>query len=249
MILDFFDKIYYINLDEDINKKEYFEQEITKSSISKICKKYPAVAGKNLDIRLVPDGFISESAKVDILLKQQKTYGVSLTFGSLGCALSHYFIYKECSQSKKPFLIFEDDIIIDNSFDNKLTNVLKDLNNHLFDILYLGYNEIPGFNKVKYSSFLSKPSGLITGMYAYIISPFGAQKLIKHIFPLDRQIDSSISHNLDKFTVFCSTDKVVNVRVDFGSKTQQSESCNNSSSYGIFDNHIMKNDNWNKLFI
>lgn len=249
MILDFFDKVYYINLDEDSNKKEYFEKEITKSCISKVCKKYPAIAGKHLDIRLVPEGFISESAKIDILLKQQKTYGVSLTFGSLGCALSHYFIYKECGQSQKPFLIFEDDIIIDSSFDKNLDNILKDINTQQFDILYLGYNEIPGFNKAKFSTYLSKPSGLITGMYGYVLSPIGAQKLIKYIFPLDKQIDSSISHNLDKFNVFCSSNKIVNVRIDFGSKTQQAESCNNISSYGIFNNNIIKNDNWNKLFV
>lgn len=250
MITNFFDKIYYINLDEDTNKKKYFETEIQKSQLSKVCSKYPAISGKYLDLRLIPDGFISDNAKQDILLQKQKIYGISLTFGSLACALSHYLIYKECSLSNKPFLIFEDDIIIDKNFDHSLSLVLNDLlQQKYFDILYLGYNEIPGFVKNPLTTNLAKPSGLITGLYGYSISPNGAKKLLNHIFPLNKQIDSSISDNMDKFVTFCSSKKIVNVRIDFGSKTQQNKSCENHINFipdPIHYDH--QKDNWYKLF-
>lgn len=243
----FFEKIYFINLDEDTNKRIYFENEIKKSSISKKCTKYTAVIGKYLDIRLIPDSIITESAKLDVMQKKQRVYGISLTYGSLACALSHYFIYQECRKSQKPFLVFEDDIIIDHDFDLNLTNVLLQIQNKDYDIVYLGYNEIPGFVKTKVDDVISKPKGLITGLYGYIVSPKGAQKLIDSIFPLNKQIDSSISDNSELFTFYCSTKNIVRVKTDFGSKTQMNASCVNEYKHLPLVLSNIK-DNWEKLF-
>lgn len=246
-ILNYFEKVYFINLDEDTNKRIYFEKEIKKSSLSTKCTKYTAVIGKYLDIRLIPSTIISESAKNDVLLKKQKTYGISLTYGSLACALSHYFIYQECSKSKKPYLIFEDDIIIDNTFDDNLANIISNIKDKNYDIVYLGYNEIPGFAKNDINNVISKPRGLITGLYGYIISPKGSQKLIESIFPLNKQIDSSISDNSELFDLYCSKKNLVRVRTDFGSKTQMTASCNNEYKHSqiLLKDNI---DSWEKLF-
>lgn len=245
ILLNYFEKIYYINLDEDIKKKQYFEEEIKKSSINKICKRFDAVIGKYLDIRLIPDAIITEGAKKDILEKKQKIYGISLTYGSLACALSHYFIYKECANANKPYLIFEDDAILDSNFDTHLVGILNSIPQD-YDIVYLGYNEIPGFGKDKISEYISKPKGLITGLYGYILSNAGAKKLVDTIFPLNKQIDSSISDNLGKFTMYCSSSRIVGVRVDFGSKTQQKASCNNIHTHE--SNSTKTKTNWDKLF-
>lgn len=247
-IVDYFGKIYYINLDEDTIKREYFEQEIKKSVINDRCERYTAVIGKYLDIRLIPDTIITKNAKNDILLKKQKTYGVSLTYGSLACALSHYFLYTDCSQSDKPYLIFEDDVILSDEFDIYLYNILMEITNTNYDILYLGYNEIPGFNKKAISKHLAKPTGLITGMYAYIVTPQGAKKLLNTIFPLNKQIDSSISDNGEAFNKICSDKRIAGVRVDFGSKTQMDTSCINAHSFDTNTIRIRKQDNWEKLF-
>lgn len=246
-ILEYFDKVYYINLDEDENKKEYFNTEIKKSTLYTICQRYTAVIGKYLDIRLIPDNIITKNAKNDILLKKQKIYGVSLTYGSLACALSHYFLYQDCANSQKPFLIFEDDIILSSDFDTALYNIIHNIKSIDYDLLYLGYNEIPGFSKKPISHYLAQPTGLITGMYAYIVTPQGAKKLLNTIFPLDKQIDSSISDNGDHFIKLCSNNKIANVRIDFGSKTQMDTSCTNEYN---FDSVILPNqDSWNKLFV
>lgn len=241
-MIDFFQKIYYINLDDDVDKKQYFEKEITKSSLSSHCERFKAVSGKHIDLRLINSKIISSNARKDIELKKQKTYGISLTYGSLGCALSHKLIYEECSYDTKPYLVFEDDIILHKNFDPKLQELInviqkKDIS---FDIIYLGYNEIPGFYKVDIDSVLSKPSGLITGTYGYILSPNGCKKLLDHIFPLNHQIDSSISHNLSKFNIYCTSTKLIQASTSFGSKTQMCDSCINIQSLEI--------DNWIKLF-
>lgn len=244
-LYSYFDKIYYINLDEDKNKKIYFEEEIKKSNfLVKTCKRYEAVIGKYLDIRLIPDSIVTTKAKNDIIKQKQRQYGVSLTYGSLACALSHNLIYKECQESNKPFLVLEDDIMINENFDNDLSRVLQEIeaNNHHYDILYLGCNEIPGFQKKVINDIISKPRGLITGTYGYVLSKSGAKKLLDFVFPLYKQIDSCISDNVEKFDLFCSTRKIVNVRTDFVSRTQMDTSCKNI--------HTVPEEysEWHKLF-
>lgn len=239
-ILNYFDKIYYINLKEDRAKKTYFLSQIKNSVINTKCEKFSAISGKNIDIRLVEDHILTNNARNDILSGEQKRYGISLTYGSLGCALSHYILLKECSKSNRPFLILEDDIIIDNNFDKDLLSIINEINDIEYDICYLGYNEIPGFSKSPINSVISKPTGLITGTYGMIISPIGAQNILSSIFPLSKQIDSSISDNQHKLKLYCSTKKIISANTSFVSKTQRKESCKN---------YINQNDDpWYKLF-
>lgn len=242
-IASYFHKVCYINLEEDVQKKKYFEKEIQKSDfLASHCRRYDAVIGKYIDIRLIPDSIITTKAKNDIIEKKQRTYGISLTYGSLACALSHHLIYQECKSQHKPFCIFEDDIIIDNNFDKNLNALLEDVSKRTYDIIYLGYNEIPGFQKKVINNIVSEPRGLITGLYGYIVSNRGAQKLLDNIFPLYKQIDSCISDHRDKFELLCATHKFVNVRTDFGSKTQLDSSCKNIHT------EIGPYSDWHKLF-
>lgn len=241
----YFDKVCYINLEEDSKKKQYFETEIKKSVfLSEHCHRYDAVVGKYIDIRLIPDYIVTTKAKNDIIEKKQKTYGISLTYGSLACALSHHLIYQECQNSHKPFCVFEDDIIIDENFDHNLSLLLSTVQSksYNYDIIYLGYNEIPGFQKKIIDDVISEPRGLITGLYGYIVSSSGAKKLLNTIFPLYKQIDSCISDQRDKFDLLCATTKFVQVRTDFGSKTQMDASCKNIHS------QIDQYSEWYKLF-
>jgi GR25 family glycosyltransferase involved in LPS biosynthesis len=239
-MIKIFEKIYYINLDEDQNKKKFFIDQINKTLIGDNCFRFSAINGKNLDIDTIDNSIITDYAKKCITEKKQKVFGITLTYGSLACALSHKAIWEECSVSKKPFLIFEDDIIPIKNFNSIFTKILNVLYTIDYDLLYLGYNEIPGFNKTIINDVISKPSGLITGNYAYILSPVGAKKLLSTIFPLNKQFDSSISDNISSFNLFCSTTKLISASYYFGSKTQRSNSC---------INYIQKQDNeWMKLF-
>lgn len=233
------DKIYYINLDEDKNKEKFFLEQIAKTSLKDKCERFAAINGKNIDINTIDNTIITNNARKSIISQKQKIYGVSLTYGSLGCALSHKKIWEQGNVSKITSLIFEDDIIPYKDFNNIFDKIILELDNLEYDIFYIGYNEIPGFKKAKINNVISKPSGLITGMYGYIVSPSGYEKLLS-IFPLNKQIDSSISDNLSKIRAYCSTIKLINANTSFGSKTQRSNSCIN-----IYSN---QNDNWCKLF-
>lgn len=243
MTLNNLAKIYYINLNKDNIKYNYFIKTIKKSILFDRCERFIGVDGSTIDLRILSDDIITDKARSDIMSDTQKIYGISLTYGSLGCALSHRLIFEECAklQSNKPVLILEDDIVLSNNFDTSFISVLDKLDKIEYDICYLGYNEIPGFKKNKIDNVLAKPSGLITGLYGYLLKPSGASKLLDYIFPLNVQIDSSISHHIDKLNAYCSYNKLIDVNNQFCSKTQQNNSCKN-----IHRDH--KFDSWNLLF-
>lgn len=233
--MNYFEKIYCINLDNDTEKLSYFNNELLKTNI-KNYERFAAIDGSKLDLSLIDSTIITNHSRSNIKSKHQKVFGISLTFGSLGCALSHKKIFEECQHSSKPFLIFEDDIIVEKNFTNIFEQIIQ--RSPEYDILYLGYNEIGGFRKKKIDDLLSVPSGLITGLYGYMLSPTGAKKLLSTIFPLNKQIDSSICDNSSRLNLLCSTERILGVTHQFGSKTQRNKSCEN----------IYAVDDWDKLF-
>jgi hypothetical protein len=103
------DKIYYINLTEDTRKNNFFLNQVGRTCLKDKCERFNAINGKDIDINTITDSIITTNARNSIISQKQKVYGVSLTYGSLGCALSHKAIWEECSLSNKPYLIFEDD--------------------------------------------------------------------------------------------------------------------------------------------
>lgn len=241
---EIFDKIYYVNLLADADKNEYFLKEIQKTELAGLCERFEAVDGRKIKIEDIGSDIITESARASIISQKQRVYGISLTYGSLGCALSHKKIWEECSQGNKPYLIFEDDIIVRPSFNNQFPKIIDKLQVLNFDLFYLAYNNIPGLRKTTIDAVITKPAGLITGTYGYIVSPKGAQKLL-NIFPINKQIDSSISDNASKLDIYSATQKIIDVNTKFGSKTQRGESCINDNS----QSDSLKKDNWYRLFV
>jgi glycosyl transferase, family 25 len=239
---EIFDKIYYVNLDEDTNKNKFFLDQISKTSLKDKCLRFSAINGKEIDINQVDDKILTKNGRSSIVKKKQKIFGVSLTYGSLGCALSHKILWEECANSNNPYLVFEDDAIPHKDFDKIFNSIVNRISSIKYDLFYLGYNQIPGFRKAKIDNVISKPSGLITGTYGYIVSPTGANKLLS-IFPISKQIDSSISDNLAKFNVYCSTTQIIHASSSFGSKTQRDKSCINNIQ------KLNPSDDWNKLFL
>jgi GR25 family glycosyltransferase involved in LPS biosynthesis len=237
----YFEKIYVVNLQEDTKKFIFFQEQINKTIFKDKYQKFLAVSGKEINIDDIDSSIITDNGRKSIISKTQKVFGVSLTYGSLGCALSHKKIWEECSLSTKPFLVFEDDIIPHKNFNQIFLSLQEKIKSIDYDICYIGYNEIPGFRKQEMDSVLSKPSGLITGTYGYFVTPSGAKNLLS-IFPLNKQIDSSISANLHKIQAYCSTVKLVCASAKFGSKTQRKNSCVNNIQ------KTKDHDDWNKLF-
>ena len=119
--------------------------------------------------------------------------------GVIGCALSHYYLWKELITSDKPyFVIMEDDVTFCKNFASKLGDLLKIRN---YDILFLGYhmsNQNRSINEEIYNveSNTTKVELLNTNLYiggthCYIISKEGASSLVDYIEM------SGIRHGID----------------------------------------------------
>lgn len=131
--------------------------------------------------------------------------------GVYGCFLSHYYLWKECSQGKEPFLILEHDgffvrplpVNVLDSFKDVLKLDRLDPYSKNYDItinIELAINDIhieKYFNNQ--AKFLEKnqTGNYMRGAYGYIIKPHAAQKIIEWIsingfVPADQQIGDAI---------------------------------------------------------
>lgn len=224
MLCNFFNRVLYISLPEAHKRHENIQNQLANSQIGYCLQRFNAVDGKNIDIRLISDKIVSDQGKSDIIAGITKRFGITLSYGALGCAMSHYLIYKECQQSNKPYLIFEDDIKIVPDFDDQLTKLMTELADLEYDIVYLGLHNIPHLNKSnKVSDMLCKPQGMTCGTYGMIVSSIGARKLLDMIFPISIQIDSEISNYKKYLNVYATNADLVHHTHAFGSSVQRAD--------------------------
>lgn len=124
--------------------------------------------------------------------------------GVIGCALSHYNLWKLTIENNSPCLIMEDDVEFSVRFVDRLGNLLNDLENKEWDIVFIGHH----LNEFVYEIYGLKPTHLqdnflpwdlvsfkymqqyskeeFTGIhgggsFGYLLSIKGAKKLISNI--------------------------------------------------------------------
>src|ERR1700747_2499807 len=197
MNLDY--NIFYINLDERIDRNEHMQKQFSKQNINAI--RYSAFK-PNLNL---PKYNLKASA--------------------LGCFLSHYNIIKQAikNNDQKLLIIFEDDIIILDKFNDRLQSVLLNLPedwdfcylsfahyiNHTFDsrlekVVYKTQNDAYQFINdviVKFKFPLCT--------HSYMINPKSLTKIINY---LDNNImDLDISYILmqnNNINVYCAVNNL-----------------------------------------
>jgi GR25 family glycosyltransferase involved in LPS biosynthesis/tetratricopeptide (TPR) repeat protein len=120
--------------------------------------------------------------------------------GVIGCALSHYQLWKELIQDpvQDYYVIMEDDITLCEKFKTKLDHVLA---TNSTDILFLGYHMFNSKRKQVQSVYdiVTEQSTIhpldtnlyIGGTFSYVINKSGAQKLVQYIN------DNGIKHGID----------------------------------------------------
>ncbi len=131
----------------------------------------------------------------------------SLTYGELGCAMSHYKVWRKIiDENYEKVIILEDDVEI---LDDNLISKIADINANLFDIIYLGRKKITK----QYENKVPIADDLVKASYSYwtcgyLISLSGAHKLASlefynNVIPVDEYLPimyqantiSYISHN------------------------------------------------------
>ncbi len=112
--------------------------------------------------------------------------------GVVGCALSHYYLWKRLINSKdKYYVIIEDDALLTNNFSQKLSYTINQILEHNIDLLFGGYHmsvkdrekykDIYDINSDTTTIELIKYPLYIGGTHCYIITKEGASALIDFI--------------------------------------------------------------------
>lgn len=125
----------------------------------------------------------------------------NLSEGSIGCAISHIKLWEEIAQKNTEdfFIIFEDDIILPDDFKPRLFELIKQLPFDV-DILFLGSGSTRG-RDIKYfvNEKIFKSFNPRRGLYAYLLHPESAKKLITLVKPFD-QLYGGIDTKIGKLT-------------------------------------------------
>lgn len=133
--------------------------------------------------------------------EQYKTFGPK---GAIGCFLSHIKVWKRfiCDKNNEDdkIMVLEDDIILQDNFNEKLKLVLKDVPSD-YDILYLGYIGGSVFNLIGSLLGINRDEKKITeniiipcisfATHAYVISRKGINNILNRLekFKVDNHID------------------------------------------------------------
>lgn len=229
-------KFFYINLDFRTDRNRHFLNKIDNIPILRNnIRRFSGIDGKKIDIETLSSNFITEKGKKVVLNNKYNKAGVpDLTYGAVGCALSHYSLYKECVENNyESILIFEDDAyLFADQFEEKL-NMIHQLDFNHFDILFLGtYREYNGV--ISYLNFNEKEKPIVKnyfieplklpliGCYATFITNRGAKKLIETLFPISIQFDIEMGHKIeeDKIKALRFNENIVYTCTKFTSNIQ-----------------------------
>ncbi len=191
-------RTFVINMDKDVERYNKIASYYHNSDLSELpLERYSAVVGKNVE----PTDWLTDDAINDfkqVLNNGYRTHHYQLTYGGIGCFLSHYNLAKQLLSEKKnvdAYIVFEDDTAIPR---NLLSHIEKNISELPEDWDYLLFYTIrsngePITNKLnKLKSFW--------GLNGYIINKKGARKLVEetNANKIDGQIDSYLSRMIQQ---------------------------------------------------
>lgn len=168
-------KVYYINLDKSVDRKEFMENQFKKLNVP--IERISAVYGKEL-----PSYFLRNAKKQFKIL----THFPNLNDGEIGLTKTYFDLWKKISVQKEDFsIILEDDSFIKNIFFKDLPNLLAQITtNDYVDIS--GRKGLFSLEKTKYLTKYTVPALGTTGQ---IIGKLGAKKLIENLTTFYAPID------------------------------------------------------------
>ena len=189
-------KVFVINLKKRPQRLSFFN---SKYNLNIPFEVFYAIDGSMLNLqKLLENNIIGEIGLESI--KNKRTYHYELTnINSVGCFLSHYYLWKQIINIKEDnFIIFEDDTIF-----NEIT--LKEINYRIstipddWDIYLLSDNQCC-YSKIKLNKKIDKVKRFFL-TNAYIINKKAINKILNlnNIFPINQQIDSYLSELAQDF--------------------------------------------------
>lgn len=136
--------------------------------------------------------------------------------GAIGCAVSHFLVWKEFLESQEEFcLVLEDDLNpkyaagLDESIDAML-NI-----NGSWDIALLGWcGKLPETRKDETIVPFPSSKGFV-GAQAYLLNRYAAEVLVSKVFPLEMQIDFLMQSIADDSCLRIKASKKTKIRQQF----------------------------------
>ncbi|MFI5404920.1 MAG: glycosyltransferase family 25 protein [Nitrososphaerales archaeon] len=176
------DKIYLINLAHRNDRLRMAKRQFEKAGIEGYTV-FPAIDAKRMRIRGVDE----------------------TNQGLIGCFLSHFFILHEAIINKyKRIVIFEDDIIFEENFEEKLMQAMKEVP-EIWQMIYLGYYERYGHSKIAISKNVSIPKNT-WGTHAYMLQGSGIKMMYDNLQEIKSHIDVQIDTDIvPKIYTYCIT--------------------------------------------
>jgi GR25 family glycosyltransferase involved in LPS biosynthesis len=176
--------IWVINLDKSKDRLSHINNEFNKFNIK--FKRFSAIYGKELSNK--------ELIKETTLLSRN----ITCSYGMIGCALSHKYLWKQLLSDKNTnyYIIIEDDVIIKDKFKNFIIDLDKIKDKIDFDVISLSCRNI-GCSIIKNEFSINNIHigkcliPLSTG--GYIISKKGAFNLLKILPTINYHIDTEIA--------------------------------------------------------
>lgn len=177
-------KIFVINLERRIDKKKIMIEKLSNIDYTF----YEAIDGNILTKDYLDKKGIS-------ILKgfNDPSSGRTITWGEIGCALSHFNIYNNCIDNNiETAIILEDDVEIPTNFNNKINDIISNLDaNCNWDVCYLAKKSM---DKISYKiNDLLEIPGYCYWACSYIINIRGMKKIIdsnylSNLIPIDELI-------------------------------------------------------------
>ena len=170
-------KKFVINLEKRIDRKAHF---LRMNSMLGDVEFIEAVDGSTLTLdKLLRSGFDTDRMWRDPFKNRR------ITKGEVGCFLSHARAWKKCVELNEPIMVFEDDAIVNQTFQENLYESLIEE----YGFLYLSRNENEPENVQPINEIIERPA-YPYNMTAYCIRPEVADALLtcgimKSIIPVD----------------------------------------------------------------
>ena len=190
-------RTYVINMDKDVERYDKIASYYHNSDLSELpLERYSAVVGKNVE----PTDWLTDDAINDfkqVLNNGYRTHHYQLTYGGIGCFLSHYNLAKQLLSEKNvdAYIVFEDDTAIPR---NLLSHIETQMSELPEDWDYLMFYTIRA-NGDTITNKLNKLKSF-WGLNGYIINKKGARKLVEetNANKIDGQIDSYLSRMIQQ---------------------------------------------------
>ncbi len=199
---------YVINLEKNSDRKIKFLEEWNNiDDRINIIKAVDTTNGMWLNYEHKMSKKAVEELKEAIEKKERKTNS-SLTEGAVGCYLSHLKCWrrfiKESKSENDYCLIFEDDSTIPKDLFETTSNIVNKINTK-WGMILLGWqaiNEYFDFNE----DLLIPNKFWFT--HAYLLSNFGARKLLELHHKVEVQVDAFMSKNIKEVKIFGVVDNI-----------------------------------------